>query len=448
MALQLVVTAGPDRGRAFDLPPGQPVLLGRGRQTHTHLTDLQVSRVHCQVERTPSEILVTDLNSAGGTFVNGEAVTRRRLQPGDVLRIGETELRLEAGDVAEEPTIVPEAPGPRAAAPPRGRPAAPPRPASAAPPPPALRTASPAPRPEPPPPPPAPVLTGPRLAELSGTTLGPFAVGPVLAKGQAGMVFRATNQRDGQTVALKVLWPEFSRNETEVRRFIRSMKTILPLHHPNLITLLGAGKKGPYCWLAMEYVEGESLTDFLRARGAAGMLDWRHAFRVGLYLAQGLEYAHARRVVHRNITPRNVMLRKKDGLAKLGDLMLAKALEGGLAEPLTRSGELLGDVRFMSPERTRGEEVDERADLYSLGALLYTLLTGRPPFEGLSLVETVTAIRNKPPELPRKFQLSIPERFQDVVLNLLAKRPEGRYPSAKALLAELDKIAKFLDIRV
>jgi serine/threonine protein kinase len=292
------------------------------------------------------------------------------------------------------------------------------------------------------------VLTGVRLGELSGTQLGAFHVGLMLARGQSGMVFRARNTRDGRTVALKVLWPEFSRHDTEVRRFVRSMRTMLPLHHPNLVTLLGAGKKGPYCWVAMEYVEGGSLAEFIRTHGAAGRLDWRHAHRVGYHLARALEYAHARHVLHRNLTPNNVLLRREDSLTKLGDLMLAKALEGGLAEQLTRPGELLGDVRFMSPERTRGDDLDARADLYSLGALLYTMLTGHPPFEGSSLVETVTAIRDRPPEPPRKFQLSTPERFQDTVLKLLAKRPEARHPSAAALLADLDKVAKFHDVRL
>jgi serine/threonine-protein kinase len=224
---------------------------------------------------------------------------------------------------------------------------------------------------------------------------------------------------------------------------------MMPLRHPNLVSLFGAGKKGPYCYVAMEYVEGESLHQVIHRIGSAGMLDWRHAFRVAVHLARGLDFAHSHKVIHRNITPRNVLIRSTDRMTLLGDLMLARALEGTLAEQITKPGELLGDVRFMSPERTEGNDnIDHRSDLYSLGALLYALLTGQPPFEGYTIVETVLAIRQKKPELPKKYQLSVPTRFQDTVLTLLAKRPESRFETARDLLKDLAKIAKFHDVRV
>jgi serine/threonine-protein kinase len=293
------------------------------------------------------------------------------------------------------------------------------------------------------------VLPAERLGELSGTVLAHFQVGPVLARGRSGVVFRARDVERERDVALKVLRPEFSRNAKEMQRFIRAMKTMLPLRHPNLVTLYGAGKKGPYCWIAMEYIEGESLTKVIQRIGVAGMLDWRHAFRIAVHLARGLQFAHEQHVVHRNLTPQNVMVRSDDKLAKLGDLMLAKALEGTLAENITRPGEILGDVCYMSPERTRGiEEVDERSDLYSLGALIYALLTGHPPFEGYSMVETITQIRQATPEKPRTFQLSIPERLEGTVLTLLAKRPENRFQTATELLADLERIAKYQGLSV
>src|SRR5262249_11175321 len=179
-------------------------------------------------------------------------------------------------------------------------------------------------------------------------------------------------------VARKGAWRGPSQNEKERRRFIRSMKTMLPLRHPNLVTLFGAGKKGPYCWIAMEYVEGASLAQAIRRIGVAGRLDWRYAFRVAVYIARAPGYAQQNHVIHRTLTPQNVLVRDSDKVAKLGDLMMAKALEGTLAERLTESGELLGDIHYMSPERTQGiHYVDGRSDLYSLGALLYALLTGR-----------------------------------------------------------------------
>src|SRR5262249_28363326 len=118
------------------------------------------------------------------------------------------------------------------------------------------------------------------LVALAGQTLGRYAIGQVIAKSQSSVVFKAKDTNDGQTVALKVLHPEFSQNDDERQRFVRAMKTMLPLKHPNLVALLGAGKTGSYCWIAMELVDGESLTQVIQRIGVAGMLDWRYTLRV------------------------------------------------------------------------------------------------------------------------------------------------------------------------
>jgi serine/threonine protein kinase len=153
--------------------------------------------------------------------------------------------------------------------------------------------------------------------------------------------------------------------------------------------------------------------------------------------------------VHRNVTPTNILLQATDKVHKLGDVMLAKALEGSLAEQITRTGELVGDLAFMSPERTRGlTDLDQRSDLYGLGATLYALLTGRPPFEGTTMIEQITKIRQHEPVKPTKYQLSIPAQFQDVVMKLLAKKPADRYQSAKDLLKDLERVAKFTGVKM
>jgi serine/threonine protein kinase len=135
------------------------------------------------------------------------------------------------------------------------------------------------------------------------------------------------------------------------------------------------------------------------------------------------------------------MLQATDKLVKLGDLMLAKALEGPLAKQITRSGQLLGDVAYMSPERTRGlRHIDATSDLYGLGATLYALLTGRPPFEGATLTEMITRIRQTEPAKPTQFQKAIPQALEAIVLKLLAKRPDHRYSTAENLLAALERV--------
>ena len=143
----------------------------------------------------------------------------------------------------------------------------------------------------------------------------------------------------------------------------------------------------------MEYVAGENMKQVIERIGVAGMLDWRYAFKVAVHVARALEYAHGENILHRNVTPTNILLDAPTKVVKLGDLMLAKALEGGTQ--ITRPGELVGDIVYMSPERTRGipEEIDARSDLYGLGATVYALLAGRPPFEGGTLAEKVTRIR-------------------------------------------------------
>jgi serine/threonine protein kinase len=398
MTPRLVVSAGPDKGRFFPLVVGETLQIGRSQTTATRLTDPTMSRVHCEVEWNGTRAALINISSSG-TLVNGHAVSQHDLKPGDVIRIGSTELRYQIGDGTESTTIVP--------------PAARPAPAG-------------------------------DLAALVGQTLSHYTIESVIAKGASGVVFRAKDTNDGQTVAFKVLQPEYVKSEEEMQRFVRGMKTVLPLRHANLVTLFKAGKSGVYCWMAMEHVEGESMAQVIQRVGVAGMLDWRYGYRVAVHIARALEYAHGQSIIHRNVTPTNILFRTADKTAKLGDLMLAKALEGNLAQQITRPGELIGDVAYMAPERTRGAgDIDGRADLYGLGATVYALIAGRPPFAAGSLPELITRIRNAEPEKPKKYQMGVPDMFQGVVMKLLAKRPEERFQTAKELLTDLDRVGKF-----
>jgi serine/threonine protein kinase len=400
----LVISAGPDRGKSFVLVPGETLQVGRSQATATRLTDPTVSRVHFEIEWDGNRAVLVNISQAG-TLVNGRTASQQELKGGEVIRIGNTELRFQTGH--EEATTVQ----------PQGRPAA----------------AG------------APAIEG--LGGLIGQTLSHFHVDGLIARGATGAVFRATDTNDGRPVALKVLQPEISRNDEEMQRFIRAMKTVLPLRHPNLVALYAAGKSAGYCWTAMEFVDGESMTQVIHRIGVAGMLDWKYGFRVCVHIGRALEYAHGESIIHRNVAPQNILLRSSDKVAKLGDLMLAKALEGTLAQQITRPGELLGDVGYMSPERTRGTaDVDGRSDLYGLGATVYALITGRPPFTGGTLPEVVTKIRGADPEKPQKYQMAIPALFQGTILKLLAKRPEERFQSAHDLLADLERVGKFSGI--
>ncbi len=402
VGIHLLVIAGPDKGRTFQLPQVDSLFLGRSRATQTHLIDPHVSRIHCQVQVEGPHVVVQDYDSAGGTFVNGRRITHQPLNPGDVIRIGNTQLQFLAQDPTEPSTLPPGVP---ATAPPARPPV--------------------------------------ELVELVGKKLSHYEVGAVLAKGQSSLVFHGRDTRSNLPVALKVLGPMFSSNDQQRRRFVRAMKTVLPLRHPNLVVLHAAGKTGAYCWMAMEYIEGESLTQVVQRAGTAGMLDWRFALGVAIQIGRALQYAHQNQIIHRNVTPMNILIRAREKSAKLGDLMLAKALEGTLAEPITGPGELLGDLHYLSPERTRSRaDVDARSDIYSLGATVYALLGGRPPFEGDSPSETIAKIRHAEPVPPTKYQLAIPLLLEGTVLKMLAKRPQDRFQSATDLLTDLERIAK------
>jgi serine/threonine protein kinase len=397
MPAKLTVIAGPDRGRGFEVADEQKLVVGRGEATGTKLRDPTVSRIHCQVLAESGCYSLENLGAASGTSVNGKRISGpHALRSGDLIRIGDTELRFMID-------------GPVAAGP----------------------SAPIAERPEP-------------LKELVGTTLSHYKILCPIAKGSSGMVFQALDTRESKLVALKILWPEFSKNDEEMQRFVRAMKTMLPVRQENLVALYGAGKTGQYCWMAMEYVDGESLTHVIHRIGSSGMLDWTYSFRIAMHIGRALEAAFEHQIIHRNVTPANILIRSSDKLAKLGDLMLAKALEGTQAEQITRTGQLVGDIVYMSPERTHGTSAaDCRSDIYSLGATLYALLTGRPPFEGGTLPEAVHKIRNEAPVRPKKFQLGIPDYFEDAVMKMLAKEPNQRFQSPTELLGQLERIAKF-----
>jgi hypothetical protein len=413
MNLQLYVLAGPDKDRVYNLQEGAELVLGRGTQSAYQVTDPSVSRSHCQVLVEQDHATVICKGGSGGTLVNGKKIQKQALKPGDVVQIGATQMRFQIDDAAGATTVsgIPQTTPEKPAGPGNIE----------------------------------------KLEALAGQTLGNYEIGtgPVIGRGSTSIVFHATDVRDQKPVALKVLLPEISQDDEELQRFVRAMKTVLPLRHPHIITLYAAGKTGQHCWAAMEYIAGENLTQVIQRIGVAGMLDWRYAFRVAAQIGQALAYAHGQKIIHRNVTPKNIMMEATSKSAKLGDLMKAKALEGILAKQITRPGELIGHVAYMSPERTRGAtDIDGRADIYGLGATVYALLTGRPPFEGATLVEKISRIRKDEPVKPTKFQLSIPSAFEGAVLKMLAKRPEDRFQTAEELLAELDRIGKFHGIKV
>jgi hypothetical protein len=427
---QLQIIAGPDRGLLVPLHIGQSVVLGQGQIVVTGLRDPEVAQVHCQVRAASDGAIIADAGAAqAGTSVNGQRLTAPHvLVEGDIIRIGQTQLRYQPAAQPRSETGAGAARQPaeeRMLATAAGAPA------------PVFRkSASSKNRPV--------IGPGAPLTDLIGRCLARFQVEKVIGTGQHGVVFRANDFERDRPVALKVLNPEFSKNEEEMQRFVRSMKTMLPLYHPNLVTLYAAGRVGGLAWVAMEYVEGDSLAEIVRQIGSKGMLDWRIALRLAIHLANALAYAHQQQIIHRNIVPANVLIRRSDRVAKLGDLMQVKALEGSLAVQLTRPGQVIGNLAYTPPEcMENSANADIRSDLYGLGAMVYALLTGRPPFEGSSVADLFAKIRTGELVSPKKAQPHLPDHFEAAILRMLAKIPDERFQTTVDLLETLENIAKF-----
>jgi serine/threonine-protein kinase len=211
----------------------------------------------------------------------------------------------------------------------------------------------------------------------------------------------------------------------------------------------GAGNPQSLCWVAMEHVDGESLTQVIRRIGPANMLDWRSTLSVAVHIARVLEFAHKSHIIHGNITPANILVRQVDNVAKLNYMIRAKVSDGTPSRQGTRPGEPLGDFRFMPPERSFGEErLDARSDIYSLGATLYAMLAGRPPCQGRFQSEVASPIRDLEPIKPKKYQLAIWEPFQDIVMTMLAECPDDRFQTATDLLRQLDQVARYQGITI
>lgn len=410
MSYHLFVTSGPDQGRQFTLNEGERALIGRGQDAQIQLSDPHASRKHCEIRgAADGTAFVTDFESAGGTFVNGSRVDEAELNPGDVIRVGTTEIRFQLEPAAVNQTT-------RVSPPPQS-----------------------APKPS----------LGPKVEGLIGQNIGKYRVEKELGRGKNGIVFLARHVETNTPRALKILSPEIMSTDEDRQRFVRAMKAMHPVKHENVVEIINAGVHDSLTWVAMEYIEGESLTAVIERIGVAGMLDWQNAFRVALHLSRALEALHEQQIVHRNITPPNIIIRAADKVTKLGDSLFAKALQGTTAEQITRPGQLIGDLAYMPPERTRSDsQYDCRSDIYSLGATVYALLTGRPPFEADSLPELVKKIRNDEPAKPTSFQLSINSQFEGAVLKMLAKRPEDRYQTPAELRKNLEAIGRFQNIDV
>ncbi len=401
MKRKLVVIAGPEAGRTISLDRAESLTIGRGQASDTRLNDPRISRVHCSLQMGPEEVILVDAGSTGGTFVGGRKISKHRLSHRDEIQIGDSRMRFESDQPASKQT------------------------SSAKP----------------------PLLSARSLKELVGQRLGHFKLNRITHTGNTSVLFLASDEKYSRPAMIKVMLPSVTSDEDQRSRFVRAVHTMINVRHDNLVEIYGAGKQGPFCWCAMEFVDGISILEIIELIGTRGRLDWREVYRVAVHVARALQCAQQHQVIHRNVTPDNLIQRKHDKVVKLCDLMLAKALAGTQARQVTAPGQLVGDVAYMSPERmVDTSSLDWRSDQYGLGATLYALLTGHPPFQAKSLPELVKAIREQMPEFPAEVQQETAAEFQHAVLRMLGKNPQDRFAFPSELLRQLDEIGKQYDV--
>jgi serine/threonine protein kinase len=255
---------------------------------------------------------------------------------------------------------------------------------------------------------------------------------PVRLLGHGGMatVELAHDTELDRPVAIKRLAENLAANEEYKQRFLREARLAARLSHPNIVGVYAAGAENEIPYIVMEYVEGETVSDLLRHRGR---LEPAETVALGLQACSGLETAHDAGLVHRDIKPQNLLI-TPDGTLKIADFGIARSLDG---TKLTQAGTVLGTAAYLAPEQAAGEQVTVAADIYALGAVLYELLTGRPPYEADSLAELFAKQTEGSITPLREFAPAAPARLEDAVMHALARGPEYRPESAAAFAAEL-----------
>ncbi len=410
----LLVLAGSDRPPC-ELPRAGALVIGSDPKRAGVLVEgPEVDGAHCVIGRAKGGgWALRDLESRGGTYLNGKRTATARLSAGDVLRVGGRELTIVDPNAAPAPSeSAPSAPDEARAA----------------------------------------EFETPLSADLESTsraraaesaertrvlpTIAGYKVERALGRGGMGQVFLATQESLARPVALKLLAPKLAADAEFVKRFQAEARAAAALNHPNVVTVYDVGVHEGVHYLSMEYMDRGTLEDRI---AKSGRLPWKEVLGIARDAAQGLAYAESRRIVHRDLKPGNLM-QNAAGQTKLADLGLATHMEAEERESAEKK--VFGTPHFMSPEQARGERVDGRSDLYSLGATMYRLLSGHTPFEGANAKEIVRAHLKDEPRRLADFAPDVPEGIVALVSRLMQKDPNARPASALEVVKELERLTE------
>lgn len=269
--------------------------------------------------------------------------------------------------------------------------------------------------------------------------LGPYRLLRLLGTGGMGIVFEAEDLHLKRRVALKVMRPSMAARPAARKRFLREAQAAAGAEHDHIVPIYQVGEDRGVPYLAMQFLRGETLADRLNREAPSG-LSLAELLRIGSQIAEGLAAAHESGLIHRDIKPANVWLESGSGRVKLLDFGLAHAADG--EEQLTKAGAILGTPGYMAPEQVRGDEVDARADLFSLGCLLYHAATGFSPFTRKDTVAALWAVTIQRPQPPRSIAPALPRAFDGLIMALLSKAPSDRPQSAREVAERLGKIER------
>src|SRR5512139_2282310 len=283
---------------------------------------------------------------------------------------------------------------------------------------------------------------------MIGKTLGHYQITEKLGEGGMGIVHKARDTRLDRFVALKVLPPEKVSDPERKRRFIQEAKAASALNHPNIITIHDIDQADGIDFIAMEYVAGKTLDQRIGHRG----LRLNDALKYAVQIADALAQAHSAGIVHRDLKPTNIIV-SEDGVVKVLDFGLAKLTEqikgdetastatvDGEGRPITEEGVIVGTVSYMSPEQAEGKKIDARSDIFSLGSVLYEMVTGQKAFQGTSKTSTLSAILHQEPKPVSGITPTIPADFEKLISRCLRKDPAKRLQHMDDVKVALDEL--------